>query len=143
MAHELIPDQDNSFLEIGRFIEENFYKREHKSYIIGDIKIDFIKKGNETLVVGEIKKSSRSEKSGIMQLSFYLMTLEELGIEAKGEVLIPKERKRIPVELNEELEREIRYTINDIERIMQELLPPQRERIKYCTHCAYREFCWS
>jgi CRISPR-associated exonuclease Cas4 len=143
MAYELVPDQDNTFLEVGRFVEESSYDRERKGYLIGDIKIDLLKKDNETLVIGEIKKSSRSEKSGIMQLSYYLMVLEELGIKAKGEVFIPKERKRIPVELNDERRKEINEAINNIEAIIQNPIPPPPKRIKYCTNCAYREFCWS
>jgi len=143
MAHELIPDQDNSFLEIGRLIEENSYDREEKSYSIGDIKIDLIRKGEEALVIGEIKKSSRSEMSGIMQLSYYLLMLEKAGLNVKGEILIPKERKKIQVELDDERRREINEAINNIDGIIQNPLPPPSRRIKYCTNCAYREFCWS
>ena len=142
MAHELIPDQDNSFLEIGRLIEENSYDREEKSYSIGDIKIDLIRKGKEALVIGEIKKSSRSEMSGIMQLSYYLLMLEKAGLNVKGEILIPKERKKIQVELDDERRREINEAINNIDGIIQNPLPPPSRRIKYCTNCAYREFCW-
>jgi len=143
MAHELIPDQDNSFLEIGRLIEENSYDREEKSYSIGDIKIDLIRKGEEALVIGEIKKSSRSEMSGIMQLSYYLLMLEKAGLNVKGEILIPKERKKIQVELDDERRRGINEAINNIDGIIQNPLPPPSRRIKYCTNCAYREFCWS
>jgi len=143
MAHELIPDQDNSFLEIGRLIEEKSYDREEKSYSVGDIKIDLIRKGKEALVIGEIKKSSRSEMSGIMQLSYYLLELEKAGLNVKGEVLIPKERKKIQVELDDERRREINEAINNIEMIIQNPFPPPSRRIKYCTNCAYREFCWS
>ncbi len=143
MAHELIPDQDNSFLEIGRLIEEKSYDREEKSYSVGDIKIDLIRKGKEALVIGEIKKSSRSEMSGIMQLSYYLLELEKAGLNVKGEVLIPKERKKIQVELDDERRRGINEAINNIERIIQNPLPPPSKKIKYCTNCAYREFCWS
>ena len=143
LAHELIPDQDNSFLEIGRLIEEKSYDREEKSYSVGDIKIDLIRKGKEALVIGEIKKSSRSEMSGIMQLSYYLLELEKAGLNVKGEVLIPKERKKIQVELDDERRRGINEAINNIERIIQNPLPPPSKKIKYCTNCAYREFCWS
>jgi len=143
MAHEIIPDQDNSFLELGRFNEETFYEREEKGLIIGDLKIDLIKKGRDTLVVGEIKKSSRSEKTGIMQLYYYLLYLKERGVEAKGEVLIPKEKKKIVIELTPEIEKELKEAIKEIEKIIDMETPPPKEKIKYCTPCAYREFCWA
>ncbi|MCX7942665.1 MAG: CRISPR-associated protein Cas4 [Dictyoglomaceae bacterium] len=143
MAHEIIPDQDNSLLELGRFIEEEFYKREDKGFIIGEMKIDIVRQGNENIIIGEIKKSSRSEISGIMQLSYYLIRLKEFGILAKGEILIPEERKKIPIELTKEIEEKIKKAIEDIQTIIMEPFPPKLEKIKYCTPCAYREFCWS
>ncbi|ACI19470.1 CRISPR-associated protein Cas4 [Dictyoglomus thermophilum] len=143
MAHELIPDQENSFLEMGRFIEEEAYRDEEKGFLIGEMKIDIVKQGDENIIIGEIKKSSRSELSGIMQLSYYLMRLREYGIVAKGEVLIPKERKKIPVEINEEIEGRLIEAIKDINMIISEPYPPKPEKIKYCNHCAYKEFCWA
>jgi CRISPR-associated exonuclease Cas4 len=143
MAHELIPDQDNSFLEIGRFIEEEAYKNEEKGFLIGEMRIDIVRQGDENIIIGEIKKSSRSELSGIMQLSYYLMRLREYGVIAKGEVLIPKERKKIPVEINEEIEEKLIKAIEDINVIISKPYPPKPEKINYCTHCAYREFCWA
>ena len=143
MSRELIPDQDNSFLEIGRLVEENFYKRESKGFNVGNMKIDIVRKGAESILIGEVKKSSRHEKPAIMQLTFYLLKLKESGIKSEGEILIPKERKRIKVILTEEIETELKNTIREIEKIIQQDKPPPKERIKFCTNCAYREFCWS
>lgn len=143
MAHELVPDQDNAFLEVGRAIEENFYNRESKGFDVGNLKIDLVREYDETTLIGEIKKSSRYERSEIMQLAFYLLRLKEQGIIANGEILIPKERKKIPVSLTEELENELNEAIEDIERIIIQDRPPQMEKIKFCTNCAYREFCFS
>ncbi len=42
-----------------------------------------------------------------MQLLFYLYKLKEREIEAKGELLIPKERKKISVELDKAAEEKI------------------------------------
>jgi len=44
MAHELVPDQDNAFLEVGRAIEENFYNRESKGFDVGNLKIDLVRR---------------------------------------------------------------------------------------------------
>lgn len=143
MAHELIPDQDNSFLELGRIIEENFYKRESKYYQVENMKLDLVRKEKEYLLIGEVKKSSRYEKSMVMQLVFYLKKLKEFGLNVIGEVLIPKERKIIRVELNEDYEKELEKSINDIKSIIQLEKPPKLEKNKFCKNCAYREFCWS
>ncbi|MEF3244793.1 MAG: CRISPR-associated protein Cas4 [Caldisericaceae bacterium] len=143
MARELTPDQDNSFIEIGRMIEENFYKRENKGLDLGNIKIDLVKKDGEDILIGEVKKSSKFEKPSIMQLSFYLLKLRENGIDANGEVLVPKERKKIPVKLNKELEEELKVATEEIEKIIMSDTPPKKEKSRFCTNCAYREFCWS
>jgi len=79
----------------------------------------------------------------LCKLAFYLLRLKEQGIIANGEILIPKERKKIPVSLTEELENELNEAIEDIERIIIQDRPPQMEKIKFCTNCAYREFCFS
>ncbi|HQL67290.1 MAG TPA: CRISPR-associated protein Cas4 [Caldisericia bacterium] len=143
MGHEITPDQDDPFLSIGRYIEENFYKRERKFYDLDNMKIDLVKKDKENILICEVKKSSKYEKNIIMQLSFYLLKLKESGINAKGEILIPKERKKIPVFLTDEIERELKIAIKEIENIIKDENPPNKERIRFCTHCAYREFCWS
>ncbi|MDI6861477.1 MAG: CRISPR-associated protein Cas4 [Caldisericia bacterium] len=143
MSRELNPDQDNSFLEFGRVIEENFYKRANKFYNFKNMKIDLIKKSGKYLLIGEIKKSSKYEKSSILQLAFYLKKLKELGVESKGELLIPKERKVIKVELNEQLEKEIDKAIEEIEKIIILDKPPELQKNRFCKRCAFREFCWS
>lgn len=142
MAHELNPNQENSFLEIGRLLGENAYKREKKEITVGNMKIDLIRKDNGEAIIGETKKSSRFENSARMQLAFYLHRLKKRGIEAKGELLIPKEEKRIPVQLTEEIQSEPKGAFSKIERIMEQSSPPEPIKVRYCTNCAYRKFCW-
>jgi len=113
MARELNPDEDNYFLEIGRFLSEETYRREKKEIEIGNIKIDLLKKDDKKIVIGEVKKSSKFESSAKMQLAFYLYRLKQNGIEAKGGKIISSET------------------------------PPEPKKIRFCTKCAYREFCWA
>jgi CRISPR-associated exonuclease Cas4 len=143
MAHEVDACQDNPFLELGRFLSEESYQREKKEIEIGNMKIDLMKKGDSKLVIGEVKKSSRFEESATMQLIFYLHRLKQAGVEAVGELLIPKERKRIPVELDDEAEKELRQAENEILKIISSETPPEPVKIKFCRNCAYREFCWA
>ncbi|MDP3013160.1 MAG: Dna2/Cas4 domain-containing protein [Candidatus Subteraquimicrobiales bacterium] len=49
-----------------------------------------------------------------MQLAFYLYRLKQAGIEAKGELLIPKEKKKIPVTLNSNTEKELEEAMEEI-----------------------------
>lgn len=142
MAHELNPETENPFLELGRLIQEESYAREKKEFKAPGMKIDLLRKQDGQLVVGEVKKSSRFVQSATMQLAYYLWRLKQMGLEAKGELLIPKERKRIPVELTEELEQKLEEAFQEIEQIISKATPPSPVRITFCRNCAYREFCW-
>lgn len=143
LAHEILPDYNNPLLEIGRIIEKNSYARNEKGFNLLNIKIDLVRKGGERIIIGEVKKSSKNIKPAMIQVSYYLMSLKEQGVIAKGEILIPKEHKKIPVFLTDEIEKELKIAIKQIEKIIEKDYPPNKERIRFCTHCAYREFCWS
>ena len=142
-AHEVNPSLENPYLEIGKLIGEESYKRAKKEIVAGNLKIDMIEKANGKTVIAEIKKSSKGEKAAEMQLLFYLYRLKQQGIKAKGELLIPKERKRIPVELTDENKRELENAIADIREILEMDKPPLLKRIPFCRNCAYNEFCWA
>ena len=142
MAHELNPETDNPFLELGRLIHEESYSREKKEIAAPGMKIDVLREREGQLIVGEVKKSSKSIKSATMQLAYYLQRLEQMGIKAKGELLVPKERKRIPVELTEELRRELEVAIEDVQKIIARETPPVPVHTRFCRNCAYHEFCW-
>ncbi len=78
-----------------------------------------------------------------MQLYFYLLTLKEKGINVRGEVLFPEEKKKIQLELNENMERELHRAITHIKQIIHEDTPPPKTRISYCKSCAYEELCFA
>jgi CRISPR-associated exonuclease Cas4 len=143
MSREINSNQDNQLLEIGRIIAEESYRREIKEINFGNIKIDLIKKKNGELWVCEIKKSSRFLKPAEMQLAFYLLQLKKQGIEARGELLIPKEKKRFEVELTDEIKEELYKAISEIKEIVSMEKPPPPEKNRFCSKCSYYEFCWS
>ncbi|MDI3525380.1 MAG: CRISPR-associated exonuclease Cas4, partial [Candidatus Atribacteria bacterium] len=118
MAHQITPDQDNPFLDLGRLVEEESYQEEKKKFLIGDVLIDIVRSEEGKLIVGEIKKSSRSKRSGIMQLYFYLWYLKERGVKARGEVLFPREKRKIPLVLNRAIEEELKRAMREIELII-------------------------
>jgi CRISPR-associated exonuclease Cas4 len=143
MARNINPDQDDANVDLGRFISESTYQRDKKEISIGHIKLDIMRKEKGRLVVGEVKKSSKYVKSATMQLAFYLQELRELGIEAEGELMFPKEKKKIQVVLTPQIEEEIDKAKADILRIAYLEAPPAPKKISYCRNCAYAEFCWA
>ena len=143
MARNIVPDQDDANIDLGRFIAENTYERDKKEISVGHIKLDIMRQEKGQLVVGEVKKSSKYEKSATMQLAFYLQELKEIGIEADGELMFPKEKKKVRVKLNPELINEIEKAKKEILKIVYQDYPQAPKKISFCRNCAYSEFCWS
>lgn len=143
MSHGIVPNQDDDNLEIGRFIHENFYKRNEKEIRFGNVVFDVLYKNKNELVIGETKKSSKFLEASKWQLLFYLNLLKEAGIKAKGVLLYPEERKKVDVELTEENMRELRLITEEIQKIIDSDAPPKIEENHYCKNCAYREYCFA
>ncbi|NLW55904.1 MAG: CRISPR-associated protein Cas4 [Firmicutes bacterium] len=143
MGRLITPDQDDSNVELGRFLHELRYARDKKEISLGNIKIDIMRRDGEEIVIGEIKKTSRFKESARMQLGFYLKELKQRGIRARGELFFPEEKRRERVELTAELEAELDNVERDILRIIYQEYPPAPEKNKWCRRCAYAEFCWS
>ncbi|WP_245589919.1 CRISPR-associated protein Cas4 [Caldanaerobius polysaccharolyticus] len=143
IAHNISADQDNEFLDVGRFIHENSYKRDRKEINVGNVKLDVLQRDEGQWVVGEVKKSSKYVLSAKMQLLYYLWILKEMGIDVKGELLFPEEKKRVEVLADEESLKELKRAEEDIVRIINQSMPPVAQRIPFCKNCAYLEFCWA
>jgi len=143
MFHSIAADQDDENMDIGRFISENTYTRNKQEVSIGNIKIDRLRKEGQQLIVGEVKKSSRYLKSARFQLLHYLDNLRKMGINAKGELLFPEERKKEIVEWTQESIEELEKAIKAIKEIAILSVPPKPEKITFCRKCAYREYCWA
>jgi CRISPR-associated exonuclease Cas4 len=143
MAHSIVADQDNEYIDLGRFIHENTYMREKKEISLGNIKLDIIHKKDGQVVVGEVKKSSKFKESARMQLAYYLWELKKHGLEGSGVLMFPKERKREEIMLNDELIEKLKFVERDILRIIYEPIPQEPKKIPFCRNCAYNEFCWA
>lgn len=143
MAHQIIPDQDHPYIEMGRLIDEESYDRDKKKINFENVVLDLVRSDEGDIIVGEVKKSSKAQESARMQLAFYLYKLKESGVNARGVLLFPEERKRIIIELTPELENELEQIFKDIERIIFQATPPPFKKIGYCKNCGYKEFCWS
>lgn len=143
MAHEITPFQDNPFLEIGRILHSESYKREKKEIEVDGMKFDILKRKDGKVIVAEIKKSSKFIEPTTMQLCFYLYNLKNKGIEAKGEILIPKEKKKITISLDKGKIDKIKKAVKEIKEIIKVEKPPEIKKISFCKNCAYKEFCFS
>lgn len=151
MAHEVNPCQDNELLDLGRQLHERAYARDRKELELPGMKIDFLRATNgerrttnaQELVVCEVKKSDRFLRSATMQLCYYLYRLKEQGVNAKGEIRIPRMKKVVPVELTDANESELRRVAANIERLVTEPKPPPAVKGKFCRRCAYLEFCFA
>lgn len=143
MAHNITPDQDDSNIEIGRFIHENSYLRDEKEIQIGNVKVDILNNKDGYVMIGEVKKSSKYMESARMQLSYYLLKLKRSGIDGEGVLMFPKEKKRVEVKLNEETILELENVEKEILQICYSSHPQEPSKIVFCKNCAYAEFCWS
>ena len=101
-------------------------------------------KGEGTeLIVCEVKKSDRFLRSATMQLCFYLWRMKQMGVNATGEIRIPRKKKIIPVELTSERERELEQMMANIEQLVAQPKPPAAVKGRFCKKCAYDSFCWA
>ncbi|WP_286954084.1 MULTISPECIES: CRISPR-associated protein Cas4 [Aminobacterium] len=143
MARGVEPDRDDEFLALGRLMDKTTYNRDRHCIDFGNSKFDIMREEKGTLVVGEIKKSSRSIDAARLQLAHYLYELQKNGVEARGELLFPKEKKREEVLLSEELKTHLDQVYQEIIAISSLEAPPCAKKCKYCRNCAYNELCWS
>ncbi|PWI57014.1 CRISPR-associated protein Cas4 [Sulfoacidibacillus thermotolerans] len=143
MSHQLTPDEDDENIRIGRMIHEDSFGRAEREAAISGSKIDRVVQRDGKLVVYEVKKSSRHERSARMQLLFYLLQLREAGVLAIGELHYPEEKRVVKIQLGDEELREIMGIITQIRDLIARDLPPSPTRIPVCKKYAYAEFCWA
>lgn len=136
-SRALYPDQEHELLDYGRFIHE-IYSEERKEIKMEGVKMDLV----EGKIVCEVKSSSKFLEAAKLQVGYYLYRLEKLKIKARGEILVPKEGKRIKVLLNDSLKKKIEKAIKNIIEIVSSQNPPPPKFSVYCKKCAYSEFCW-
>lgn len=143
ISHGIEGFQKNVYLDLGRLVHEETYDRyKHEQILLEGAKIDVIYKGKHVAVIGEIKLSSRRINEAKMQLLYYCYILKQKGVEHTAELLIPKEKKRIKVELDQNAESELQKKLVELSEVINLPSPPHAKRIPSCGKCAYEEFCW-
>jgi CRISPR-associated exonuclease Cas4 len=133
-------ENENEYVQLGRLIDENSYKRNKKQIEIGKIKIDFIdNKG----VIHEVKKSNRIEKAHIYQVKYYIRTVRNMGVmDISGQIDYPRLKKTEKVEWEETDEVEFQTIFSEIHDILKRSVPPPVIHKPFCKKCAYYEFCY-
>jgi len=140
-SHDLTMEHSSDLVRIGKLVHEGSYQRKFKEVMIGNIKLDFIRKG--IFEIHEVKKSRKIERAHEYQLLYYLYYLKRLSLAAKGFINYPLLRRTVEVELTEEREEELEGALTDMGRLLVRPEPPPPERKGYCKKCSYAELCWS
>lgn len=128
-AKDIVMEQENENVIIGKLIDQESYRREKKHLYLDDIVCIDIVKDN---VICEIKKSSSQREMAIQQLKYYLYLLNKKGIEVKGELLVPKENHKEMIVLNENDILEIDKQLERIKKICNEVTTPEIINNKIC-----------
>ncbi|KZN96633.1 CRISPR-associated protein Cas4 [Aeribacillus pallidus] len=134
-------ESEHEKVAIGQLLHEHSYKRvQMKEKMVDDvIKLDLV----DDDYVREVKMSSKMEKADRMQLLYYLYYLKQMGIEKKGKLHYPKEKRTEEIELTSENEVEIEKLIKAINAIQYQPTAPKVKRLPYCSSCAYYSFCFA
>lgn len=143
MQYQINPDTEHDLLSLGRLNSKEHYERAEKEAVLPGIRVDIVRRQGGELVLGEVKKSPSGLEASILQLAYYLYRLEEEGVLARGEVLVPKERKKIRVILDAEMREKLSRSREEIKILLDKARPPPANWLKFCPNCAYAEFCWS
>lgn len=139
-AHQLGFEDEDDKVKQGKVLHETSYRRKQAKEVLIDnlIRIDILDED----YVGEVKSSSKMHDADRSQLLYYLYVLQQMGIEKKGKIHYPKEKKVEEVILTKANQSEVEIWIQDIQDIIQLPYAPKKEKLKYCTKCAYYSFCW-
>ena len=139
--NEIVMEQNNENVLIGKLLDENSYSRNEKHINIDDvINIDYIKDEN---VLHEIKKSRKIEEASIMQIKYYLYYLKKRGVEGvTGKVDYPLLKQTLEVCLDENDIEEIEKTLFEIRSIVDSSKPEKIIMRNICKNCAYYDLCY-
>jgi CRISPR-associated exonuclease Cas4 len=108
---------------------------------VDGIKIDFYDKKNK--VIHEIKKSDKMEDSHEWQLKYYIYVLKHRGVDGvKGILEYPKLREKKEIVLSLEDEKQIEVIKKEISEIILAVKCPNTIHKKFCSNCAYYDFCY-
>ena len=132
-------EDTSEYVNLGKLIDENTFKREDKHILINDcINIDYMKNG----IVYEIKKSKSLKEASEYQIKYYLYNLYQNGIENPVGILkIPKEKYEQEIYLTKDDISFIENKLKEIRKIIESNIVPTKINSSICQKCAYYELC--
>lgn len=132
----ILMEHNSDLVKIGKIVSEETFKRNKKEIQIGRIKIDFYRKNLE---IHEVKKSSKFKEASKWQLIYYLYVLKKLGVNCKGILNFPTERRIEKVYLTPELEEKMEKILNEIKTIVSLPKPPKTKESQKIKKSSYWE----
>ncbi len=143
-ANGISMEHTSESVAAGKLIHETTYPQRAEKYTeleIGGSKIDFYDARNK--VIHEIKKSDKMEAAHEWQVKYYILLLQQNGIEGvKGILEYPKLRETKEVILSESDIVYLQSVISQITEITSlDDCPPTINSI-ICKKCAYYDFCY-
>ena len=125
---------------MGKILQDDAYQHLQKREVLIDnlINIDIVNDEE----IREVKYSNRMPSADRIQILYYLYYLKQIGIEKKGIINYPRQRRREEIVLTPEAEQEVIKALIRVKEIISMEKPPPLIKKSYCSKCAYYEFCW-
>jgi len=128
----------------GKLLHETSYPQRAEKYSeieIDGSKIDFY--DAKSKVIHEIKRSDKMEEAHEWQVKYYMLLLEQNGIEGvTGLLEYPKLRETKAISLTDADRMYLSSVINQIVEITESEKCPPLLNAKICKSCSYYEFCY-
>jgi len=128
----------------GKLLHETSYPQRAEKYTeieIGGSKIDFYDAKNK--VIHETKRSDKMEEAHEWQVKYYILLLEQNGIEGvTGLLEYPKLRETKTIALDEAGRQYLAAVVKQIEAIAAAEQCPPLLNSKICKSCSYYDFCY-
>ena len=128
----------------GKLLHETSYPQRAEKYSeieIGGSKIDFYDAKNK--VIHELKRSDKMEEAHEWQLKYYILLLEQNGIDGvTGKLEYPKLKETKTITLSATDKVYLNMVINQINNIAATEQCPPLLHAKICKSCSYYDFCY-
>lgn len=139
-SHHIEMEQTSDRVALGRLAHEESFQRKRKEVLIDDlIRVDFF----EDDAVHDVKLGKSMEEAHRAQILYYLWYLKQKGVERKGVINYPKQKRSVEVELTPEMEQQVEEWVRQAQAVIAQETPPVvDELMKICRKCSYAELCW-
>lgn len=128
----------------GKLLHESSYPQRAEKYSeieIDGSKIDFYDAKNK--VIHELKRSDKMEAAHEWQLKYYILLLEQNGVEGvTGLLEYPKLKETKTVSLQESDKSYLKLVLQKLEEIASIEQCPPLLNAKICKSCSYYDFCY-